>query len=58
LIFIIIIIIIFSNITISKDDVNFIVDECEITTTAAEFLLRKNDGNLQKALTSFVRGES
>jgi len=41
-------------VTISQEDITIIAEECEITNIAAEYLLRKNDGNLQKALTSFV----
>lgn len=43
-------------IAIKEDDVETIVEECEITKVEAENLLRKNDGDLVKALTAYIRG--
>jgi NACalpha-BTF3-like transcription factor len=42
---------------IKKEDIEIIVDECELTKDKAERLLRKHQGSVQDAIASFIRGE-
>ena len=43
---------------IKDEDLNTIKDECELTKELAERLLRKNGGDLKKALLAYVRSDN
>lgn len=46
-----------SNVVVLKEeDVKLLVDECEISKEAAEELLKKNDGDIGKAIRSYING--
>ena len=42
------------SVTIKDSDVNILVEELEISKGEAEYMLRRNEGDLEKAIHSFI----
>jgi NACalpha-BTF3-like transcription factor len=42
---------------IRREDVDVLVEECELAKDKAEALLRRHQGSLQEAMSAYIRGE-